>query len=193
MKIILTSANPSKKRSLENALVDLGLNDYEITCVKVDSDVPSKPIGYEIIRGADNRNQNAKNYALKNKLDYDYLCSIEGGFSLDENGLPFVVTYVIMEDKNGKKSTGKSLGIRIRKDIFDFVKNGGSLNELIGEISNCDNNKQNEGITGFLTGGLYSRSKVDKDAIVSAFIPFLFKKERDLLSDKIASVGGIHE
>jgi len=194
MKIVLTSTNPSKKKALENALLDLELSDYEINCIKVNSDVPSKPIGYEIIRGADNRNQNAKDYVLKNNLEYDYLCSIEGGFSLDENGLPFVVTYVIVEDNNGKKSTGKSLGIRIRKDMFDFIKSGGSLNQLIEEITASDNNKQKEGITGFLTGGLYSRDKVDKDAIVSAFIPFIYIKERDLLSEKIKNkIGGLYE
>ena len=32
------------------------------------------------------------------------MCSIEGGFSLDENGLPFVVTYCITENNLGQKS-----------------------------------------------------------------------------------------
>jgi inosine/xanthosine triphosphatase len=185
MNIILTSTNPSKKRSLEMALKELNINGFKITCIRVDSNVPSKPIGFEIIRGADNRNQNAKDEASKSNIAYDYLCSVEGGFSLDENGIPFVVTYAIIEDVHGKKSTGKSVGIRLRKDVFDYVKNGGSLNKIIDEINDSKNNKENIGITGFLTNGLYNRDKFDKDAIISALIPFIFEKNRNLLSEKI--------
>lgn len=185
MKILLSSQNPSKKIALEEALIKLNLSDYEIIPFKVDSGVNNKPIGYEIIRGADNRNQELKKIAINSKIKYDYLCSIEGGFSLDENGLPFVVTYCILEDGFGKKSTGKSLGIRLSKKMFDFVKNGGSLNEIIEEITNKSNYKQKQGITGYLSNGLYSRADVDRDAVVSSFIPFLFKDQREKLDEYI--------
>lgn len=185
MDIVLTSANPSKRRSLEMALKELRLDNYNIICIKTNSDVPSKPIGYEIIRGADNRNQDAKKKIFSQKIKYDYLCSIEGGYSLDENGIPFVVTYAIIEDNKGKKSTGKSLGVRLRKDTFDYIKSGKSLNEVIENIVGKEKNKEELGIIGFLTDGLYKRDIVDKDAIISAMIPFIFKKNRDLLSKKI--------
>lgn len=69
--------------------------------------------------------------------------------------------------------------------MFDYVKEGKSLNKLIEEINKSENNKQNGGITGYLTNGLYSREKVDKDAIISSFIPFIYSKQRKLLNDKI--------
>lgn len=185
MKIILGSKNPSKKQALEEALGELGFNDLDIICVDSSSNVNSKPIGYEIIRGADNRNQESKKYAFDNNIQYDYLVSLEGGFSLDENGLPFVVTYTIVEDVTGKKSTGKSLGIRLRKDMFDYIKNGGSLNKLIEQITKKENNKQDQEITGYLTNGLFNRSVFDKDSVISAFIPIIFKEQRDILSEKI--------
>lgn len=187
MKVILGSENPAKKRALELALAELGVSDTEIVCVNSDSSVSSKPIGYEIIRGAENRNQASKKYAKENKLEYDYLCAIEGGFSLDENGLPFVVTYAIIENNDGKKSTGKSLGLRLQKVVFDFIKNGGSINKLIGSLNNSNNNKQNLGVTGFLTDGLLRRDKFDKDAIVSAFVPFIFEEKRESLLEAIRS------
>ncbi len=185
MKIILGSNNISKKRSLEGALAELEIVDGDIICIDSNSDTHSKPIGYEIIRGADNRNKNSRSYAKEHNIEFDYLCAIEGGFSLDENGIPFVVTYAIIEDKNGEKSTGKSVGVRIRKDMFDYVKNGNSINRLIESIIKKDNNKQLQGITGYLTNGLYLREKIDKDAVVLAFIPFLHKEKRDLLSSAI--------
>ena len=185
MKILLGSNNPSKKRALEKALQELNIYDYEINSYDVFSSVSSKPIGYEIIRGADNRNQELKKIAINNNIDYDYLCSIEGGFSVDENGLPFVVTYCILEDKFGKKSTGKSLGIRISKIMFEFVKKGGSLNKVIELINLENNNKQKLGITGYLTNGLYNREKVDKDAVISSFISFIFSEQKQELEHHI--------
>ena len=185
MKILLGSENPSKKESLEKALGILGIIDYEIITFTVDSGVHSKPIGFEISRGLENRNKALKVKAFENNIEYDYLCAIEGGFSLDENGLPFVVTYCTIEDSCGKKSTGKSLGIRLSKTMFDFVKNGGSLNKIIEKLQNKSNNKQSQGITGYLSNGLYTRDEMDKCAVISSFIPLLYRKEREELEEYI--------
>lgn len=185
MIFLLGSKNPSKKMALELGLQKLNIDKFEIIPFAVESETSSKPIGYEIIRGAENRNKNLKQIAIENNIYYDYLCSIEGGFSLDENGLPFVVTYCVIEDKYGKKSTGKSLGIRLTKTMFDFVKKGGSLNKVIEEILNTSNNKQSLGIMGYLTSGLYSRETVDSEAVVSSLIPFIYYDEREKINNHI--------
>lgn len=185
MKILLGSKNPSKKKALEIALKMLGFDGYEIISYNAPSNTNSKPIGYEIIRGAENRNFILKEYAVNNEIEYDFLCSIEGGFSLDENGYPFVVTYCITEDKFGKKSTGKSLGVRLTKGMFDYLKNGGSLNKAIENIIQTENNKQSLGIIGYLTNGLYNREKVDSEAVISSLIPFVYRKQRDQLDQYI--------
>lgn len=188
MKILLGSKNPSKKNAVKIALEKLNLSDCEIIVCEVASNTNSKPIGYEIIRGAENRNLALKEYAHGNKIEYDYLCSIEGGFSLDENGLPFVVTYCIVEDNIGKKSTGKSLGIRLTKTMFDYLKKGGSLNKIIEEIIQNENNKQSLGIMGYLTKGLYNRETVDSEAVISSLIPFVYKEEREKLNHYIKKI-----
>lgn len=185
MKILLGSENPSKLKSIELALNELGITEFNITCLKSESGVSSEPIGYDIVKGADNRNQNLKKYAIENKISYDYLCSIEGGFSVDEYGLPFLVSYAIVEDATGKKSTGKSLGIRLTLEMFNYVKDGFSLNKIIESINGNKNNKQLQGITGYITNGLYSRDKFDKEAVISAFIPIIFKENRDKISEQI--------
>lgn len=152
------------------------------------SNTNDKPIGYEIIRGTENRNLGLKEYAINNKITYDYLCAIEGGFSVDENGLPFVVTYCIVEDKNGKKSTGKSLGIRLSKIMFDYLKNGGSLNKAIEEITQTEANKQSLGIMGYLTDGLFNRAMIDSEAVISSLIPFVYKEKREKLEEYIKKI-----
>lgn len=185
MKILLGSKNPSKKRAVEIALNKLEIANFEIISYDAKSNTNSKPIGYEIIRGAENRNYSLKQYAMESNIDYDYLCSVEGGFSLDENGLPFVVTYCVTENKYGKKSTGKSLGIRLSKTMFDYLKNGGSLNRIIEKIKGNTNNKQSLGIMGYLTNGFYNREMVDSEAVISSLIPFIYKEERDQLDQYI--------
>lgn len=188
MVILLGSKNPSKKKALEKALEKLQMQDCEIISYDAQSGVNSKPIGYEIIRGADNRNQELKCFAEKENIVYDYLCSIEGGYSIDENGLPFIVTYCIIENASGKKSTGKSLGIRLSKTMFEFIKNGGSLNKVIESIISNKNNKHKQGITGYLTNNLYDRENVDCDAVISAFISFVFKEQQESLDKHILTL-----
>ncbi|MBS7021283.1 MAG: DUF84 family protein, partial [Firmicutes bacterium] len=61
----------------------------------------------------------------------------------------------------------------------------GSLNMIIGEIINENNNKQTKGITGYLTNSLYNREDVVKDAVISRFISFFYKEERNLLDQQI--------
>lgn len=188
MIILLGSKNPSKRNALEKALLKLNISDYEIIQVDAKSNTSSKPIGFEIIRGAENRNLELKEYAQENNITYDYLCSIEGGFSVDENGLPFVVTYCVTEDINGKKSTGKSLGVRLTRAMYRYVREGGSLNKLIEKINKESNNKQKLGITGYLTNGLYSREDVDSDSVVSSLIPFIYKEEKDTLNKYVLQI-----
>ncbi len=187
MLILLGSENSSKKSALNKALQELEFQSYQIVCLHADSGVNSKPIGYEIIRGAENRNHELRKYAKRYGIMFDYLCSIEGGFSVDENGLPFVVTYAIVENFAGQKSTGKSLGIRLTSEMFDYVKQGGSLNEAIEKITSKVDNKQLMGIIGYLSGGKYSRDEVDSQAVISAFIPILFSFERDELTKEVRS------
>jgi non-canonical (house-cleaning) NTP pyrophosphatase len=55
-------------------------------------------------------------------------------------------------------------------------------------ITGKNNNKQSQGITGFLINGLYARKKIDKGAVVSALIPFIYKENRDLLSNTIKNI-----
>lgn len=185
MKVLLGSKNPSKERSLRLAFEQLEINDVDIISLDVKSGVPDKPIGYEIIRGAENRNLECKEYAVKNGIQYDYICSIEGGFSVDENGLPFIVTYAVVENKFGSKSTGKSLGLRLTREMFDYIRDGYSLNKLIEEMIDVENNKQNLGITGFLSKGLLKRDVVDVEAVLTAFIPHIFSKEREELNEMV--------
>lgn len=169
IKILLGSENKSKKEAIKIALEEVGINDYEIISVKVDSKVSSKPINEETLIGSKNRNRELFNYAKENKVDFDYLISIEGGYEriLDDNC--FIVTYASVIDKNGNEFIGKSQGLHISKTMFEYVKSGKSLNKIIEEILKINENKKANGISGYLTNDYYYRSKFDSTSIISAF------------------------
>ncbi len=185
MIVLIGSLNPSKIEAVKIAFETLGFREVEFIGADAKSGVPSKPIGFEILRGCENRNKCLKEYAKVNGIKYDYLCSVEGGFSLDENGLPFVVTYAIVENAKGKESTGKSLGIRLNREMYRYVRDGKSLNVVIEGLTKSENNKQGQGITGYLSNGVLSRNNVDVDAVVTALIPLVFEEKYKALTEKL--------
>lgn len=169
MKIILGSKNQSKKRSIQLALESLNIKDYEIECISAASDISSKPLNNDTLKGARNRNQNLLQYLDKNNIPFDLLISIEGGYE-EVDGKYFIVSYASIVDKSFYEYIGKSIGLEITKTMFEWVQNANSLNKVIETIINDEENKKNNGISGYLSDGLYRRDVFDSSAVQSALI-----------------------
>ncbi len=168
MNIILGSKNKSKRESIAIALDSLNISDYEIESVEVPSFVSSRPMNEEILLGAHNRNQELIKYCLQNNLVYDLLMSIEGGYE-QVGDYYFIVTYASIIDKDGQEFIGKSQGLQITKNMFEWIKKGQSLNRIIEEILDNKENKKGMGISGYLTDGYYYRNIFDATSIISAY------------------------
>ncbi len=168
MKIILGSENKSKIDSIALALENLNIHDFEIIFLSVPSHVSSRPINEETLIGAHNRNEEVKKYCLENNVLYDYLISIEGGYE-QVGEYYFIVTYTSIVDKSGHEFIGKSQGLQITRSMFEWVKEGKSLNKVIEKILGTQENKKGNGISGFLTNGYYYRSYFDSSSVISAF------------------------
>lgn len=169
MKIILGSQNISKYNSISLAMESLGISDYTIECIPVESNVSSKPLNDDILQGARNRNNNLIIYLTENGIKYDCVISIEGGYE-EIDGKFFIVTYASIIDKDNNEFLGKSVGLEITKSMFEWVKKGNSLNKVIEEIIGNNNNKKCNGISGFLTEGFYKRDMFDSGAVQSALL-----------------------
>ena len=100
------------------------------------------------------------------------MISIEGGYEqvLDNY---FIVTYASIIDNSGERFVGKSQGLQISKEMFEWVKNGKSLNKVIELIEGCSENKKDNGISGYLTSSYYKRSVFDSFAVISALVTML--------------------
>ncbi|MEG1494853.1 MAG: DUF84 family protein [Bacilli bacterium] len=187
MKIILSSTNPSKIKSVEKALKDLAISNFNITSVKVNSSVSSKPLNEEMLIGAKNRNIELKKYCYNQHLDYDYLISIEGGFE-QEYDKYYVISYVVIEGKNQVEHVGKTIGLEISKEMYNYTKEGHSLNALIEELTSVERNKTLSGVAGFLSSDLLLRQDIDYMAVLSTMNLFINEGKYQLLNDKIKSI-----
>ncbi|MEG1986876.1 MAG: inosine/xanthosine triphosphatase [Bacilli bacterium] len=187
MKIILSSTNPSKIKSVEKALKDLAISNFNITSVKVNSGVSSKPLNEEMLIGAKNRNIELKKYCYNQHLDYDYLISIEGGFE-QEYDKYYVISYVVIEGKNQVEHVGKTIGLEISKEMYNYTKEGHSLNALIEELTSVERNKTLSGVAGFLSSDLLLRQDIDYMAVLSTMNLFINEGKYQLLNDKIKSI-----
>lgn len=181
MVIMLGSKNPSKKRSLVGALKELNM-EGKVLAFEVDSGVRERPMGIEIVKGAENRTANLKEIALEERIDYDYLCSIEGG-AVMEDGMPYIISYCVIEDKYGKVNIGKSIALSITEELYEYIRDVDSLNRVIERLHNCENYNQKGGITGYLTNGLFDREKIDRDAVMATFMPFVFSNKIEKLEE----------
>lgn len=185
MKIVLGSTNISKQRSIQIAMDELAIKNFSITPINVDSMVSSKPINEETLLGVRNRNHNLYRYCMENNISFDLLISIEGGYE-EISDTYFIVTYASILDANGNEFLGKSNSLQISEKMFNYVKSGKSLNKVIENILNNNDNKKDNGITGYLTNGYYRRDKFDSLAVTSAMQSFLnFKSNYKKLEKKI--------
>lgn len=185
MKIVLGSKNVSKQRSILIAMSELGFDDISITTINANSLVSSKPINDETLIGARNRNKNLYDYCRENNISFDLLISIEGGYEQIDNTY-FIVTYASIVNQSGDEFIGKSTGLQITENMFDYVKAGKSLNKVIESIINSSSNKKDNGITGYLTNGYYRRDVFESSAVISAMQTLLnFKSTYKKLEKKI--------
>ena len=185
MKIVLGSKNVSKQRSILIAMSELGFDDISITTIDANSLVSSKPINDETLIGARNRNKNLYDYCRENNISFDLLISIEGGYEQIDNTY-FIVTYASIVNQSGDEFIGKSTGLQITENMFDYIKAGKSLNKVIESIINSSSNKKDNGITGYLTNGYYRRDVFESSAVISAMQTLLnFKSTYKKLEKKI--------
>lgn len=95
-------------------------NDLQIESIQVKSEVSVQPIGEEVFIGAENRLNELKKLYKSN--EYDYLVSCEGGLIKQYNQW-FNVQVVMVEDGNGKISTGLSQSYPIPKKYINKIIN----------------------------------------------------------------------
>lgn len=123
-----------------------------------DSGVPEQPLDEQVIKGAENRISSLKQ--LIKATEYDYLISCEGGIiNLYDNW--FNVHIVIIEDKEGNRSTGISQGYPIPEKNIQEIQEQGLAKVL-------DKNFNGKGGMRILTNGMRKREHFIEEATLMA-------------------------
>ncbi len=141
---------------------------FEIKGIASKSGVGKQPMtNWQTISGALNR----VNYINQVAPEADYLVGIEGGVE-EIKGEMEVFAWVVIKDKTGRVSKGKTGTFTLPKKVVALVKKGMELGEADDIVFSQKNSKQKTGAVGLLTGNIIDRTKYYIEAVILALIPF---------------------
>ena len=175
MKILVGSTNPVKINSVREAFSKY-YSDVEVKGIKVNSGVPSQPIGEETFIGAETRAKECKKINDEKNLNFDFFVGIEGGIENKHNKW-FNYGAICIIDKNGKKGYGTSPWFQLPSEVMDKILNKKiELGEVMDVIEGSKNIGQKDGAIGFFTDRRITRTELFIPGVISAMIPFIHKE-----------------
>ncbi|MFA3783607.1 inosine/xanthosine triphosphatase [Melioribacteraceae bacterium 4301-Me] len=184
MKVLVGSKNPVKINSAHEAFSKF-FHNVEVTGIEVNSGVPQQPINEETFKGARNRALELIKINAEENLKGEYFVGIEGGIIKQFNKW-FAFGGMCIIDNNGNEGFGTSPLFELPEFIIEKLLNGAELGEVMDEITNIRNTKQNTGAIGFFTNGVMHRKDLYVPGLIAALIPFLHKNFfRERKKDKL--------
>ncbi len=173
LKIIVASENPVKiNAAKEGFKLMFPKKEFQISGVPAKSGVGKQPMtNWQTISGALNR----VNYVSQIHPQADYWIGIEGGVEEIKAEME-VFAWVVIKNKLGKISKGKTGTFTLPEKIVKLVKSGIELGEADDLVFSQKNSKQKSGAVGLLTGNVIDRTRYYLEAVILALIPFKNKK-----------------
>lgn len=162
--VIITSLNPAKIHAVKTAFsaVFPG-NEMTFKGISVPSDVSCQPMtNEETLAGARNRVKNAQKIAIA-----DFFVGIEAG--LDK---PYTFAWIVIGSST-RIGESRSASVPLPPSAICALEAGKELGDVMDEMFNQKNVKQQGGAIAMLTKHLLSRSSVYHQALILALIPFI--------------------
>ena len=163
--VIIASANPAKISAVAEAFsTAFPEQAFSFQGISVASDVRDQPMcADETLAGARNRITNARLHTP----DADYYVSIEAGIDGQ-----FTFAWMVIENAN-QRGEARSASFPLPPEALEKVHQGVELGDVMDEMFNQHNIKQQGGAIAMLTSHKLSRSSVYQQALVLALIPFM--------------------
>lgn len=164
IKVIITSLNPAKINAVKSAFCAVFPDeDIIFEGIFASSGVSDQPLSCEeTLKGAKNRVNNAKEC-----VSADFYVGIEAGI---EKNYTFAWMVIHGKDNQGES---RSASLPLPPAALRGIEGGKELGDVMDEMFNQKNVKQQGGAIGMLTGALLSRSVVYHQALILALIPFI--------------------
>jgi len=169
IKILVGSLNPVKINAVNNAFKSV-FPTLNIKCTgsHAPSGVSDQPMtANETREGAINRAQFCK---LSEEIA-DYYVALEGGIDLTEDGPMTFAYFAILDSQH--QSIGRSASLPLPHSVYESLKLGKELGDVMDELFNTTNVKQKGGAIGLLTNNNASRESIYTQALILALAPFL--------------------
>lgn len=166
--MLVGSTNPVKISAARETFIRL-FADTDIHCRGIDapSGVADQPMTEaETRQGAINR----VTYCQAQQ-SADYYLAMEGGVDSFEQG-PATFAYVVIASGQ-HKSVGRSANLPLPLAVWQALRQGEELGEVIDRLFGTRNIKQQGGAIGLLTNGCESRESAYRQALIMAMAPFL--------------------
>lgn len=163
--VIVASANPAKISAVAEAFsAAFPDQTFSFEGISVASEVRDQPMcADETLSGARNRITNAR----RSKPGADYYVSIEAG--IDGN---FTFAWMVIENAY-QRGESRSASLPLPPEALEKVHQGIELGDVMDEMFNQHNVKQQGGAIAMLTNHKLSRSSVYQQALILALIPFM--------------------
>ena len=159
MKVCVPTKNEIKFKAVKEIFEEIF--EFDIEYKKINFEGKKQPFNEEIFEGALKRaNECSK---------CDYCIGIEGGIS-NENGINFIEQYVIVKDKSGYTTYGKSPSFQCPDWIIEEIKKGKEMKEAIP----FKKGEEEKGAIWFLSHKM-DRLELTKIGVLMAMIPRMTK------------------
>ncbi|MDQ0161023.1 DUF84 family protein [Aeribacillus alveayuensis] len=153
MKVAIGTKNPAKVNAVMEAF--MSFTNIEFISTDVPSEVSSQPFSdKETMIGAINRAQNA---LLKENADIGI--GLEGGVMETDMGC-FLCNWGALVDRHHEPIVAGGARIRLPDEIYQLLKKGKELGDIMDEFANQHNIRKKEGAVGILTDGYVDRKKM---------------------------------
>jgi inosine/xanthosine triphosphatase len=163
--VYVGSENQVKIKATDNVFSKL-FRRVQVEGIKVRVKVPQQPKENEVIEGAIAR---AKSALLKG---CDFGVGIEAGlFWNDVANKYFDVQYCAIIDRANRLTLGHGSGFYYPSILIDLVKQGKTIGQAVEEKFNIVDVGTREGAIGFLSKGLFDRTRLTEQAVLMAAIP----------------------
>lgn len=168
-RLIVASKNPVKINASLSAFKEVFLStSFLVDGISVSSGVSAQPMSdEETFQGAINRAVKAREtYPIAN-----FWVGLEGGVEEIGGETRSVVWAVVLsKDQIGKAKTASFI---LPPKMAEMIKGGMEMGDADDMIFGTVNSKQKLGAIGLLTNGVIDRTKLYKDGVILALIPFL--------------------
>jgi len=169
INILVGSLNPIKINAVSNAFASVFPNkDIQCNGIHAPSGVSDQPMtAYETREGAINRAQ----FCKTSGVIADYYVALEGGIDLTQDG-PMTFAYFAILNMQ-QQSIGRSASLPLPVCVYESLKLGKELGDVMDELFNTTNVKQKGGAIGLLTNNSANRESIYTQALVLALAPFI--------------------